>query len=185
MSPQPPVVVLLSGGLDSTALMDFYVRRRATLKCVHFQYGQPSGQSEAKAATEVAEYYKVEPQVAKLEFPTMKRHDEVVGRNAMFVMAAACLTSPPLRIALGIHSGSTYYDCSNTFVVDCQRLLDGYFGGVVRVEAPFLKFEKTDMATYCKANNVPIQLTYSCLRQNYPPCGKCSSCRDRAAWVES
>jgi 7-cyano-7-deazaguanine synthase len=184
MSLQSPVVVLLSGGIDSTALMDFYVRRGATLKCVHFQYGQSGGQSEVKAATEVAEYYRVKPQVAKLEFPVMKRNDEVVGRNAMFVMAAACLSPPPMRIALGIHSGPTYYDCSNSFVVDCQRLLDGYFGGMVRLETPFLRFGKSDIATYCKANNVPIHLTYSCLKQNYPPCGKCSSCLDRAAFVE-
>jgi len=183
MSLQASVVVLMSGGLDSTALIDFYLRRKATVKCIHFQYGQPNGQSEAKAAEEVAEYYKVECQVAELEFPLMKRRAEVVGRNAMLVMAASCLRPPPMRIALGIHSGSAYYDCSSSFVVDCQRLLDGYFGGMVRVEAPFLRFGKADIANYCKVNCVPIHLTYSCLRQNYPPCGECSSCRDRANFV--
>jgi 7-cyano-7-deazaguanine synthase len=183
MSLQPSVVVLMSGGLDSTALIDFYQRRDATLRCIHFQYGQSNGQSEAKAAEEVAEYYKVECQVAKLEFPLMKRKDEVVGRNAMFVIAAACQVPLPARIALGIHLGPAYYDCSNSFVVDCQRLLDGYFGGIARLEAPFLKFAKGDIANYCKANHVPTQLTYSCLRQNYPPCGECSSCRDRTAFL--
>jgi 7-cyano-7-deazaguanine synthase len=183
MSLQPGVLVLSSGGLDSTALIDFYLRRKATVRYIHFQYGQSNGQSEAKAVKEVAEYFKVEGQVAKLEFPLMKRKDEVVGRNAMFVMAAACLRPPPMRIALGIHSGQSYYDCSNSFVVDCQRLLDGYFGGMVRVETPFLRFGKADIANYCRANHVPMYLTYSCLRQNYPPCGECSSCRDRSSFV--
>jgi 7-cyano-7-deazaguanine synthase len=166
-------------------LIDFYLRRRATLKCLHFQYGQANGQSEAQAAKQVAEYYKVEWQVAKLEFPLMKRKDEVVGRNAMFVVAAACNMPPPMRIALGIHAGPAYYDCSQSFVVDCQRVLDGYFVGTARVEAPFLKFSKADIANYCKANHVPMHLTYSCLRQNYPPCGECSSCQDRTTYLGS
>lgn len=183
MSHQPPVVVLMSGGLDSTALIDFYLRRKADVRGIHFQYGQPNGQSEAKAAKEVAEYYKVEEQMIELQFPLMKRKDEVVCRNAMFVIAAGCLRPPPIRLALGIHSGPAFYDCSKAFVDDCQRLLDGYFAGTVRVEAPFVSFGKADIAKYCKSNDVPMRLTYSCLRQNYPPCGECSSCQDRAKFV--
>ena len=183
MGHQPPVVVLMSGGLDSTALINFYLRRRANVKCVHFQYGQPNSLSEAKAVKEVSEYYGVEARVAELQFPLMTRQNELVGRNTAFVLGASCLGQPPTRIALGIHSGTEYYDCSKWFVDDCQRILDGYFGGTVRVEAPFLNFGKGGIAEYCKANDVPIHLTYSCQRQNYPPCGACSSCQDRTKFV--
>jgi len=183
MSHQPAVVVLMSGGLDSTALIDFYLRRRANVKCIHFQYGQSNGLSEAKSVKEITEYYKVEGRVAEFQFPLMRRRNELVGRNTMFVLGASCLEQPPTRIALGIHSGTEYYDCSKSFVDDCQRILDGYFGGTVRVEAPFLGFRKADVAEYCKTNNVPMHLTYSCQRQNYPPCGVCSSCQDRTRFV--
>ena len=183
MSNQAAVVVLMSGGLDSTALIDFYLRRKAPVQGIHFQYGQSNSRSEAKSVRKIAKFYELDQQVEELRFPLMRRREEVVGRNAMFVMAAGCLKPPPIRLALGIHSGTAYYDCSNSFVTDCQRLLDGYFGGMVRVEAPFLRFGKADIVDYCRANDVPIQLTYSCQRQNDPPCGKCSSCRDRRKFV--
>lgn len=184
MSLQPAVVVLMSGGLDSTAMIDFYLRRKANVKYAHFQYGQSNGLSEAKAVKEVTEYYQVGGRVVELQFPLMRRRNELVGRNAVFVLGASCLEQPPTRIALGIHSGTEYYDCSKSFVDGYQRILDGYFGGTVRVEAPFLSFGKGDIAKYCKTNDVPIHLTYSCQRQNYPPCRVCSSCRDRIKFVE-
>ena len=173
------VLLLASGGIDSTALMDFYLRRQVNLKCIHFQYGQSNAQSEAEAIEKVSEYYHIQKRVIRLDFPLMRRKDELVGRNAIFVLAASGLEAPPVRIALGIHSGSQYYDCSKLFMDDCQRILDGYFGGSMRLEAPFLSFRKLDIMRYCKANNVPTHLTYSCQKQNYPPCGKCASCLDR------
>jgi 7-cyano-7-deazaguanine synthase len=183
MSQQAAVVVLISGGLDSTALIDFFLRRKASVKCIHFQYGQPNGKGEAEAVHKITQFYKLDEQVEELRFPLMLRRDEVVGRNVMFVIAASCLKQPPFRLALGIHSGTAYYDCSKSFIIDCQKLLDGYFGGTVRLEAPFLKFGKVDIANYCKTNNVPTHLTYSCQRQDYPPCGNCGSCRDRRKFV--
>ena len=159
--------------------MDFYLRRKVSIQCIHFQYGQPNGQSEAEAVEKLTNYYGLEKSVVQLGFPLMKRKEELLGRNTFFVLAASSLGVTPARIALGIHSGSPYYDCSRLFIEDCQRVLDGYFQGIVRLEAPFLDFGKRDIVRYCKTNNVPIQLTYSCQTQNYPPCGKCTSCLDR------
>lgn len=183
MGTRSTVLLLASGGLDSTALIDFYLRNNANVKCVHFQYDQPNGQSEARAIDEISEHYRVEKTVIRLTWPLATRKDELLGRNVIFVIAASCLEAPPLRITLGIHSGNQYYDCSKSFVDDCQRVLDGYFHGTVRFEAPFLDFRKADIVRYCKTNKVPTHLTYSCQRQNYPPCGKCTSCLDRERFL--
>jgi len=179
------VILLTSGGIDSTALLDLYLRRTAKVNCVYFQYDQPSAKSEKAAVVEVSKYYNVRSTIINLSFPIALRKEELIGRNALFVLAASSLKPPPLRIALGIHSGSRHYDCTRSFVDDYQRVLDGYFAGTVRLEAPFIDLEKIDVIDYCRANNVPIDLTYSCQRQNYPPCGKCSSCLDRGKFCES
>jgi len=36
----------------------------------------------------------------------------------------------------------------------CQKLLDGYFGGTVRFEVPFMKFGKGGIANYCRTVSV-------------------------------
>jgi 7-cyano-7-deazaguanine synthase len=173
------VVVLASGGIDSTALIDFYHRRNKRVKCVHFQYGQPNAQSEKASFEKVSEFYGVEGTIINLDFSLNKRKEEAIGRNALFVLVACFSISQPSRIALGIHAGSRYYDCTRAFINDCQKILDGYFAGTVRVEAPFIDLSKFEIITYCKSFNVPIDLTYSCQKQSHPPCGICSSCLNR------
>ena len=101
----------------------------------------------------------------------------------MFILAACSVKQPPFRVAIGIHTGTPYYDCTKAFLDDCQRILDGYFSGTVGVEAPFLKHWKSDIIQYAKENKVPLDLTYSCLMQDKQPCGKCSSCKDRQKFL--
>jgi len=179
MGSKAGVLLLASGGIDSTALIDFYLRQKVKFSCIHFQYCQSAAQSEKEAVEKVCEYFDVESTVIRLDFPLAQRREEMTCRNFLFVLAASSLKPGPTRITLGIHSGSQYYDCTRRFIDDCQRVLDGYFSGAVRVEAPFIDLEKPDIVEYCKANSVPIHLTYSCQRQNDPPCKSCTSCLDR------
>jgi 7-cyano-7-deazaguanine synthase len=173
------VIILASGGIDSTALIDFYLRRKCKIKCIHFQYGQASAKSERSAFEKIARFFKVENAIIDLGFSIRKRKEESICRNALFVLAASSIIPQPERISMGIHTGSSYYDTTGLFVKDCQRILDGYFSGTVRVEAPFIDLTKLDIMNYCKIYGIPINLTYSCYRKNSPPCGKCNSCLDR------
>jgi len=179
MSKRAQLLLLVSGGIDSTAMIDFYLHRSPSVLLVHFQYGQPSSQSERVAVERISDYYHQKSNIVKLDFPMVERGEELIYRNLLFVLAACSMNPPPLRIALGIHVSSLYYDSTKSFLDDCQRVLDGYFAGSVLVEAPFISITKRDVMEYCKSHNVPLQLTYSCLRQNNPPCGECSSCLDR------
>jgi len=173
------VAVLASGGIDSTAVVSFYERLGYSVKCIHFQYGQPSAQSEKSAVTAVAKHFHVPLRTIDLGFEMKKSRDEFLGRNAIFVLSAAALEPTPAHIALGIHSGSPYYDSSQGFIQDCQRVLDGFFAGTVRVEAPFMEYTKKDILSYCRRHRLPLNLTYSCVRKNGPPCGVCPSCMNR------
>lgn len=178
-----PVVVLASGGIDSTALIHRYTAAREHVRIVHFQYGQPSGRSEYKSINLVSGHYGLKAKVVRLGFKMVLRGNELLGRNALFVLIAASLTPPPARISLGIHRGPEYYDISPGFVTDCQRVLDGYYGGTVSLEAPFLNNTKSDIIGYCKRKRIPMHLTYSCQMKNSPPCGRCPSCLDRKEYL--
>jgi 7-cyano-7-deazaguanine synthase len=178
------VLLLSSGGVDSTALLDFYLRTRNEVECLHFQYGQKNAKSEKEAFNKILSHYKVNGRIIDLGFVPCKSSYEVSCRNALFVLIAASINESPLRLALGIHEDSRYYDCSRRFIDDCQKILDGYFAGTVRVEAPFIGFKKSEIIVYCKNFKVPTNLTYSCLRQNSPPCGQCPACLDNKELYE-
>ena len=51
---QNSCVVLLSGGMDSAACVDFFKRQRIPVRGLHITYGQPAGQQEAPAAKAIA-----------------------------------------------------------------------------------------------------------------------------------
>ncbi|XHH09568.1 MAG: 7-cyano-7-deazaguanine synthase [Candidatus Bathyarchaeia archaeon] len=174
------IAVLASGGIDSTALIDFYLRKGLGVKGIHFQYGQENAKSELEAFEKIKSFYGIEGQVIKFDFQLNKKQYEVIGRNALFVFITSFSTSAK-RIAIGIQEGCCYYDCSRSFLRDSQKILDGYFSGSVQVEAPFIDLNKQEILSYCKDYKVPIELTYSCQKQNEKPCGGCPTCIELAS----
>lgn len=178
----PDVVVLLSGGLDSAALLAHYRGRRRRVTALHVDYGQPARQSEWAAARRIAAHYKVPVARVVADVGLVVRDGEYAGRNALLVaVAGGRVAATPALVALGIHAGVPYYDCGASFVADMQRLLDGYFGGAVQLDAPFVDITKPEVCAWSRAHRVPLRLTYSCERRSRRPCGACPSCRDRRA----
>jgi len=178
-------VLLLSGGIDSAAVLHYLTSKKKDILCIHYQYGQANDQSEKNAVEKLTTYYKVEYKILKMNFPMSLRNSELIGRNAYFIIAASSLNISPSIIYLGIHKGSLYYDCSNRFLKDIQNIINGYFSGTVQVEAPFIDYYKNDIINYCESNKIPIDMTYSCLIKNGPPCGKCIACIERGKYNET
>ena len=176
---QPACVVLVSGGIDSTACVDFYKRHNFEVSGIHINYGQPASSQECIAAKTIAEHYGLPLTVLTLSGARPKSVGEVIGRNAFLLFAASTeLESYPALIALGIHSGTPYFDCSTTFFSKMQELLDGQCEGRLRVAAPFIEWDKFDIWNYCREHEVPIEMTYSCEQGLQQPCGQCRSCKD-------
>lgn len=178
------VTLLLGGGIDSAALIPFYQARGSALHVVHFDYGQPSAAAERRAAQGICRHYKMALTEHKLGITLVCESSEYRGRNALLLMAAAGSEPDPSSVAIGIHAGTPYYDCSAAFLRDMNRLFDGYFGGTLPVEAPFIDFDKREVCTFAREAGVPIDLTFSCERTSGAPCGECLSCQDRDACLE-
>ena len=171
-------IVLLSGGIDSAACLDMYLRNESFVNCLHVQYGQRAARQELDAATAIASHYDVPLTVIRHCGDRQHHEGEVVGRNAFFVMTALVETGTPSSIVMGIHTGSPYFDCSSHFVALTQQLLDSYCDGRTRFSAPLIDWTKQDIWSYCSAHGVPVGLTYSCEHGGGDPCGECLSCKE-------
>lgn len=179
------VLVLASGGIDSTALIEYYISKNYMVSALFFDYGQISYKKEVQAVRKICNYYGIKLKEVQLGFSLENVNGEFLGRNSLFITSAfSFLPHNYSKISIGIHSGTPYYDCSKTFVEDSQRILDGYFMGTVLLDVPFIEFTKSKIIEYCLQENVPINLTYSCENGYEKNCGKCLSCLDRRKFLE-
>ena len=54
-------------------------------------------------------------------------------------------------------------------------------GGQLRMEAPFVAWNKAQIVKRGLELGVPYELTWSCYEGGERPCGVCGTCRDRIA----
>ena len=177
-----PAVILLSGGIDSAACLDFYTKEKCEVSAIFVDYGQKANEQESASSKIIAEYYNAPLTNLKIISTSHFSEGEIMGRNAFLLMTA--LMYKPIDygvIAIGIHSGTPYYDCSETFLDVINSLAENYSDGKIKFEAPFVHWDKRMILQYCRENDVPLKSTYSCEAGTNPPCGSCLSCRDRKA----
>jgi 7-cyano-7-deazaguanine synthase len=171
------VLVLLSGGIDSCACVSYYIAQGASVSALFVDYGQISSQREANAALKICKYYNIP--LNKITVSGLKSWlgGYVPGRNA-FLLYTGMMSFQDTTgtIALGIHAGTNYNDCSQEFIQTMQLSFDLYTDGCIRV--PFINLNKLGVWNYCKSENIPIELTYSCELGKEQPCGDCLSCKD-------
>ena len=175
-------IVLLSGGIDSAACALLLKSQMKDIRGLFVDYGQAASELERPAAEKIAEWLQINLNVLRVESPLQFSAGRIPGRNGLLVSGA--LTYGELHtgvIALGVHAGAPYYDCSERFVTRINELIQEYTDGRVSVAAPFLTWCKADIVQFCRDRGLPLGKTYSCERGHNPPCGECNSCRDRAA----
>ena len=106
----------------------------------------------------------------------------MLGRNSFLISAALFLTGGQAGLlGVGVHAGTSYYDCSEAFVACIGKLVAEQTDGRVSVVAPFVTWTKKDVYDYFVYSGLPIAATYSCESGTQPECGACASCRDRKA----
>jgi 7-cyano-7-deazaguanine synthase len=173
-------VVLLSGGIDSAACARFLCDRGYGVRGLFVDYGQKAAPFEKQAALHLSGFLRIPLESLNVASAAPLGPGEIVGRNAFLVFAA--MLGLQLRsgvVALGIHSGTMYYDCTPAFLEATDRLVAEYTDGRVRLVAPFIAWSKKNVFDYYQASGMPIELSYSCEAGQMPPCGVCLSCRDR------
>lgn len=172
--------VLLSGGVDSAACAHYLRSDGHIVRCLHLDYGQKARLPEKEAALSLSRYLDIPLEVISVNGGATLGAGEIIGRNGFLVLTALAIAQVSTGvIALGIHSGTPYYDCSPAFCSLADRMIAEYTDGLVRFIAPFLDWTKRQIFDYSVRSGLPLRISYSCEAGTVPPCGKCLSCRDR------
>lgn len=174
------VIVLTSGGIDSTAALYYYTQSDYFVEGFFVDYGQKAKTMEYASAKNACKHYNVELTRIQIGNSTKFSDGEIPGRNAFLILSVLMFGGLNEGIiSSGIHTGTPYFDCTQIFVKCINDMLNGYTGGKVVFDAPFVKWTKRMIVDYSKANGVPLSSTYSCENGEDPPCGHCLSCKDR------
>lgn len=172
-------LLLFSGGIDSTVCLKLLKDQDLAIETLFLDYGQVSASMEYQSAAQIANYYGV--RLDKIHVNTsIKFYDDVIrGRNAFLVLTALMYSNfESGTIALGIHSGTNYVDCTTRFTNEIQRVVDLYCNGQIRVDTPLISFSKDEIWQLALQKNIPVNKTYSCELGLEQPCRKCKSCLD-------
>ena len=179
------VLMLLSGGLDSAACLKFYLDLGRTVTTMFVDYQQPTAEMEYAASTFISKFFGVELITISCNGMASKEPGLINARNA-FLLSLALMEAPASvsSIALGVHSGTNYKDCSTGFIQKMQDIFDIYAENgqkKIHIAAPFIEWNKHEIWMFAKNNDVPVDATYSCERGGKMPCGECLSCLDMEA----
>lgn len=112
-------------------------------------------------------------------------------RNGIFLSVAAAFAYSvgAKSVLYGAHAddaaGNAYPDCSLDFVNKMNGAIIEGTGGSVRIYAPFVRKNKSQVVAMGLKLNAPYHLTWSCYEGGDKPCGECGTCIDRIKAFEA
>jgi 7-cyano-7-deazaguanine synthase len=202
------VVLILSGGLDSTVLAYKLHTAGSRLTMLSFDYGQRHGREldyARRTATRLGLHRVVDlSAVSGLLSGSSLTDDAVAVPDGHYTDASMRATVVPNRnatmldvavahavavmadaVAFGAHAGDhpIYPDCRPAFLDAYRRMVllanEGFLVDRFTVLAPFLGLSKADIVTVGAELNVPFEDTWSCYKGGPTHCGACGTCVER------
>ena len=153
---------------------------------IHFDYGQSPLAGERLACQKLSHHFGIDIRFGEIRPCILPQNSQgYFGRNLLFLLSAInYFQEKSGLVSLGIHTGTPFYDCSINFCNDVQVILNGYAGGRMLIDVPFVEFSKNQVIDYCIENDLPIELTFSCQIGPLVACGSCFSCLHRQDYDE-
>jgi 7-cyano-7-deazaguanine synthase len=198
-------VVLLSGGLDSTALLFYLLGKGHELRALGVNYGQRH-KRELTMAREIASMAKVPYEIADLqpitrllsnsaltnmniEVPEGHYADEnmkitvVPNRNMLMLSVAIAwaISEEFDAVAYAAHAGdhAIYPDCREDFIEALARAAALASWHPIQILRPFVHKTKAEIVKIGNQNHAPLDLTWSCYQGGSSHCGRCGTCVER------
>jgi 7-cyano-7-deazaguanine synthase len=195
-----PVIMLLSGGLDSTVSLATLMEdpHYEVLRCISFNYGQRAWAKEHQAMVAIAHHYSLPLQVIELGwlrhlvpegysqgFQGVATHLSdvwVPNRNGVMLNIAASIAEAlgAGLIAFGANldeAEAGFPDNGENYWFALNKSLHYSTMGHVRVWPPVGDLRKVDIVRRGVRLNAPLHLIWSCYGDDEAHCGKCSSCQ--------
>jgi 7-cyano-7-deazaguanine synthase len=202
------IVVVFSGGMDSTTLLYSLLKQGYDVAALSFDYNQKH-RKEIEAAEDITadldirhhifdlyDYSNIarsaltNPKIAVPEghYAAENMKATVVPNRNMTMLsiaAAWAISSHAQGIATGVHAGdhAIYPDCRPEFIVHLETTLkianEGFIDPHFQVFAPFINLNKSQIAEIGNRLHVPWEKTWSCYKGGILHCGKCGTCVER------
>ncbi len=182
-----PVVLLLSGGLDSVVLLYDLVEQGRVVHCVPFDYGQRHVQELNWAKHHC---HRLGVLFTVISLPQLKGSELTDGtggvivpnRNAIFlshaVNVAVVAGAETVYFAANKDDEAVFPDCRMAFVQTFNNMLRTA-NIAVEVCAPYFDKSKAWIAAKGRDLGVSFSETWSCYRGGLKPCGECAACKKR------
>lgn len=200
-------VIAVSGGLDS-CVTTAIANEKYELALAHFNYGQRTEKRELRAFNDIAKHYNVKKtlvidlkhlasiggssltdkkiRVAKADLENKEIPASYVPfRNANILSAcvswAEVLKAKSVFIG-AVHEDATGYpDCRPSFFEAFQKMVDSGTKpeSNIKIETPVINLSKAEIVKLGVKLNAPLNLTWSCYKNEDIACGICDSCAFR------
>jgi len=208
--PMDHQVVLLSGGIESTALLYRTVAQahsHETISAITFDCQSKNAREELSCASWHCQALSIKHTVidiastyATLEVPLLNggpriptniqaaddsEDNYVPFRNGIFIAIATAIAHQfkQATILIGSKGGNTggFPDSNLRFLDSMQQAILAGSIRPIRIAAPLIHFSKFDTVRECIRFNVPLHRTWSCYESGPRPCTRCSACLERHA----
>ncbi|WP_026793241.1 7-cyano-7-deazaguanine synthase [Pleomorphomonas oryzae] len=195
------VILMASGGLDSTTVSYLLIEKGYCVQPVFFDYGQHCVEKEWDLVNSVLPSQVLPPErndISDLFKGSSSRlireadlwsenvqDDELYVPYRTFVFFAAAAARAQTLGATTVYTG--FINSNHAKEIDCtaefMNKLDGLTEkiGPVRFVSPFRYSSKAEVAQEAIRLKVPIGRTFSCQAASELPCGACPNCVERLA----
>lgn len=201
-------IVILSGGMDSTLSSYLAKNSGYEIIAVHFNYGQRTQNRELKAFRDICKSlnvlnkYEIDipffSQIGasaltdkNIEVPINGIEKGIVPityvpfRNGIFLSIASAIAEKENATAIYIgvvqEDSSGYPDCTNSFISSMKKAINEGTKDDTKLDiiTPLVDLSKAQIVQEAIKLNVPLELTWSCYKEENEACGVCDSCRLR------
>lgn len=199
-------IVLVSGGMDSLAVLAQAKSKHENLALVHLNYGQKTSQKERSCFDKICEHYEIPYKYRKVIDMTFLSQiggssltDEQIEvslfqgdskeipssyvpfRNthiiAMAVSWAEVMQAKTIYIGANEEDSPGYPDCRPEYYKVYNKLIEvGTKASNIKIETPVIDLKKSEIVKLALKYNAPLEHTWSCYASSDKACGVCDSC---------
>lgn len=206
-------IVLVSGGMDSCVTAAIAKQENEKVAFLHISYGQLTENRERRAFNEIADFYQVSERLdisiehlAKIggssltdkkievtdadlestEIPTSYVPFRNANMLAIAVSWAEVLGANAIYIGAVAEDSSGYPDCRPEFYEAFEKTIEAGTKPetVIRIKTPIIDLSKAEIVKRGFELNAPLELSWSCYRNEDLACGTCDSCALRLRGFE-
>lgn len=196
---------ILSGGMDSTLCAYLAKKQGYEIIALHFDYAQRTEKKERECFEKICQHLVVQKSYIlnahfikdiggnaltdrALHIPKNTLHQSLLPstyvpfRNGIFLSIAGAVAEKEgcESIFIGVvqEDSSGYPDCSENFIKKAQDFINTGTSKNCKLtlKTPLVHLSKGEIVALALAENVPLELTWSCYESEEEACGECDSC---------